>query len=68
MDQEEDTITREKCSNCHFGRDGLCRRNPPTLLPELWRRHAFSPAKGSWPEVDAEDWCGEWKPMPAESP
>jgi hypothetical protein len=51
------------CKNCrvsHFSRrDGLkCRRFPPVFV--------YDPATGAssaqWPEVDADGWCGEFRP------
>lgn len=55
------TTLRERCANCRFLLDGLCRRLPPTMLPEVWRDSGTSIAKATWPEVDDDDWCGEWR-------
>jgi hypothetical protein len=53
------------CGNCQFfdtrskaaanlkDDSGLCRYNPP--MPQ-----SVSPARGAWPVVGAEDWCGHF--------
>lgn len=48
--------TGKKCEDCRYcSNDFLCRRNPPTYV------HDDSPS-GRWPEVEADDWCGEFSP------
>ena len=49
------------CESCRFWDEiyphagyGLCRSNPPTPF--------IGGSKGSWPETNATDWCGEHKP------
>jgi hypothetical protein len=55
-----ESCEEQHCRNCRFYTDddrwtgptegmGLCRRHPPT--------------SDSMPEVDGDDWCGEWKPV-----
>lgn len=48
----------ERCADCYFFRDGLCRKGPPTPV--------YSPEYGcvlrKWPEPSQDDWCGEFKP------
>lgn len=61
---------QERCDNCHFfwsasesGDEGQCRRHGP--LPLL--RHEQDADKmvplAMWPQVHAEQWCGEWHPL-----
>lgn len=54
----------EWCKTCRFadtdGLDGLiCRRNPPLVQMYTINREHF--AESWWPEVEDDDWCGEWK-------
>lgn len=56
----------QECCNCRFatreGRVGLtCVRFPPV---PLYVSDAFEPnsVRGYHPIVDAEGWCGEWRP------
>lgn len=54
------TPASEQCSNCRFfnpAGEGLfelpvCRRYPPV--------------NDCWPQVEDEDWCGEWQGKPGE--
>lgn len=56
-------LSRDKqhCSNCRFMQDNLCKKNPPLIVPEVWRDSELSVAKATWPEVDNYDWCGAWE-------
>lgn len=56
----------------HYDR-GICKRNPPTVLPivgsvansrypyEGGRYETGSSVASLFPEVAANNWCGEWK-------
>jgi hypothetical protein len=35
-----------------------CRRRPPQLMA------IGEVVQQSWPQMDAQDWCGEWTPSP----
>ena len=52
-------MTDENCGNCRFWQEflkgpvvprGQCRRYPPARGTRGWT---------AWPEVEADDWCGE---------
>lgn len=45
----------DTCGTCRFFQDGFCRRYPPTIV-----QGAFG-AFTSWPDVDRDNWCGEWQ-------
>lgn len=51
-------VIMERCADCYFYRDGLCRKGPPTPV--------YSPEYGcflrKWPEPSQDEWCGEFKP------
>ena len=53
-----------KCADCKFFQEvfkwGLCRRNPPVANLES------DSVNGTWPEVNDNDWCGEFAPRPEE--
>jgi hypothetical protein len=49
-----------KCGTCQFGDDGICRRHAPVVIQhfgEEWAR----PCSTQWPEVEGDDFCGEWE-------
>lgn len=58
-------MTGASCSTCRFADPTvedeapavLCRRYPPTVLNGNDGEHAAI----AFPEVQAEDWCGEWQ-------
>lgn len=61
----EPKATRVRCDGCWFfqgfsfhreGGDGQCRRHAPELLSGQMILN-----RGRWPEVAADDWCGDWK-------
>jgi hypothetical protein len=46
------------CDTCAFWHPlfqglGLCRRNPPQIVP--------NEKAARWPESDKKDWCGAWE-------
>jgi len=52
----------EGCENCHFSRNGECRRRPPTPVIA-----GFAVSRAAqWPRVEATDWCGEFEPRRVE--
>jgi hypothetical protein len=57
---------KEICENCRFyipydRSEGICRRYPPVYTGKHDLDGTFTGAFDQ-PAVDAEDWCGEWKP------
>lgn len=49
---------KQTCSRCkYFDRNGagvgLCRINPPIVIPRGDR---------AWPLIKTDDWCGKWSP------
>lgn len=58
-----------KCGTCAFHVGGECRRRAPT--PSLFGlvrcdEDNENPYLAFWPEVAADEWCGEWAPKQAE--
>lgn len=58
-------MPEERCENCKFwketaddGSTGECQRYPPQLVTNS----VGTVIDAAWPTVDADDWCGEWKP------
>jgi hypothetical protein len=56
-------MMEENCANCKFwasarDEDGpeACLRYPPVVYQTKDGHHDFT-----WPDTNAEDWCGEWK-------
>lgn len=39
------------CGNCKWYRDQACHRRSPRAK-----------GKNAWPEVTADQWCGDWRP------
>jgi hypothetical protein len=52
-----DTQIERICVNCRFF-DWVCRKRSPYRDSETGR--------AVWPKVDPEDWCGDFKRLPAE--
>lgn len=50
----------QSCGNCLYFKDSCCRIAPPTILPLPLPNKAFS-FVSSFPNVSANDWCGDWK-------
>jgi hypothetical protein len=59
----------KSCSSCKYYKpdyegstQGLCRRFPPVLVPAHPLRIAIEDPniETQWPEVNQEDWCGEY--------
>jgi hypothetical protein len=55
----------ECCANCRFlvvrEPSWECRRHAPVIaFPEDDPRD-----RGWWPQVEHDEWCGEWEPRPA---
>jgi hypothetical protein len=60
----------EKCENCKFYRNGECHRLPPQTVNVEEYRPSYDKDTPSttevavvtqWPDVDEDDWCGEFK-------
>lgn len=49
---------QEKCANCKFWRQNLCRANPPYLVLSSMAAHATPVV--AWPETQSTDWCGRF--------
>jgi hypothetical protein len=47
-------LSEQFCDQCRYWRDGECRRHAP--MPRKAGRVALS----DWPNVQSNDWCGEW--------
>ncbi len=54
----------DECRTCKFfmefedeEAEGLCRVNPPTIIP-----HKELSIAGHWPKISAVDWCGKHEP------
>ncbi len=70
----------ECCAKCRFyDRDdydvidgdkfGFCRRYPPSINFERWRREVgLNPVCGVSPPVWEHDWCGEFQPRQPDKP
>jgi hypothetical protein len=59
-------VRDERCNNCDFwhqydGRNGLCRRYPPTINPG-------DRDESDWPVTKEQYWCGEWESITDENP
>lgn len=58
------------CKTCCFyldpgpGYDSVCRRYPPLPLMQTGRGMVgeYHQVKSSYPHVNDDDWCGEYKP------
>ncbi|WP_375188436.1 hypothetical protein [Sphingobium yanoikuyae] len=50
---------RQHCQDCRFLHRSMmqCHRNPPLIRTSGAGTHGIS----EWPQVKANDWCGEWK-------
>ncbi len=74
-------MPEEKCATCRFFHDqqpsemrggsraelfGYCRRQPPSVIPQIFVGNPPSMPQTVWPIVAKEDWCGEYKPIPRE--
>ncbi|MCX8004046.1 MAG: hypothetical protein N2688_03670 [Burkholderiaceae bacterium] len=66
------------CETCRFwtrdyGRltsetDAECRRHAPTPACYDASGDAFPSLNAAWPITEADDWCGDHRPMPKASP
>ena len=55
----------EKCGNCKYMRGASCCRYPPQVL--LWPDLEYPVAmdtRSTFPVIDQDGWCGEWKAWP----
>lgn len=52
----------KRCKECAFFEHGFCKRYPRTVvyLPEKFF-YECSPVKFIYPEVQEDDWCGEFR-------
>jgi hypothetical protein len=48
----------QACGNCFYRCDSECRRHAP-------RARINTLGETFWPNIDREDWCGEWGPAEA---
>ena len=60
MNDMNETNDVDRCDKCkyyvgHSRVYGTCRRYAPRPILRLYETQA------SWPEVDADEWCGEWE-------
>lgn len=58
----------ERCEACTFHRRGECHKSPPVRLPRKFSDKATAGNRvreeehiWGWPEVQAGEWCGEFK-------
>lgn len=64
-----------RCGTCFYEQHGMCRKNPPVVVPTAYYSQGGGPTTLSithltaWPVVQINEWCGEWvlKP-PATTP
>lgn len=57
-------MTVENCGNCRFlHKNALCRRFPPAwvLFPIDNQPPVVYHPQQTYPYMNADDWCGEWK-------
>jgi hypothetical protein len=70
-------MEKEQCKTCKFfiileqgAKSGWCRRYPPTVVVNNAQNYnredgswdgIYSYAETAYPEVDNDDWCGEFK-------
>lgn len=45
----------QSCANCAFYINNGCNRYPPSVYINTLNRTA------TYPKVEADNWCGEWK-------
>ena len=54
-------MTKGKCEDCiYYTHDRFCNRYPPTMAVTTNEEGEIIPVIG-FPDVDPEDWCGEFK-------
>jgi hypothetical protein len=64
---------KPSCAGCKWNEDFECRRFPPTasiiMMPTthpISHKTSLQPTPvSSFPNVQAELWCGEWAPKPS---
>ena len=68
----------ENCSTCRFWNGGTkkkalviatCRRRYPHIIQDQLTKvveEDVLPLVGRWPLTKADDWCGEWQPLPGQ--
>lgn len=54
----------KKCKTCEFEEEGVCHKNPPTVviiekLPTVYSDHKMPKIETHFPE--AKSWCGCWE-------
>jgi len=53
---------RPRCVNCRYSYSSAaafrCRRYPPAVF--LDGEGEFAMQQSAWPQVEGDDWCGEW--------
>jgi hypothetical protein len=52
---------KNTCESCRFNGGFSCRRNPPTVVTLPNEYGPGEHAETAWPEVNREDWCGQWE-------
>lgn len=69
----------ESCDSCRYARPCReadravaeltmeCHRRPPVVVPVQEASEGWTVAGQAWPQVDPEDWCGEYRPAPVDS-
>ncbi len=58
-------LADQSCDNCRFERHGLCCRHAPMPITAPDQSGKGYPVS-NWPEVEEEEWCGEWAPREAQ--
>ena len=75
--QDQSEVVEDCCGNCVWlqYKDGTCHRMPPSIMmmqdsmrgydlrdDGIVQPYLTAPAtKATWPEVDKDDWCGEFE-------
>jgi len=54
-------MRENKCKDCMFFDRVVCKRYPPQVIDLKYTNSRGNIQRKTWPEVDAKDWCGEWK-------
>ena len=52
-----------QCADCKYWENSLqqCRKHPPTVIHQIMQvGHVMTDAISTWPEVEGDDWCGDW--------
>lgn len=59
----EDNNQEQVCANCRYYTGSTCHRYPPLVVNSEYIEYesTYSTTSSVWPEVSADDFCGEFK-------